>query len=413
MKKTTASARYVPIVAALVLAGVTSPAIAQHPAQARFEELVPWLPEVLPTASEVVAFEEHSQFVYLAGRLPATKKAKRRDSGSEPHIRLILLRPRTLVVDLAPFDAKRHDLGEPTAMSELEWRSGSRERSKRVVCVYRAPGDGGELAMKTPGADDRGTGLTIQTTDRTARLKLPADLDETARITVTTESGRRVLAERRLPDGVLPFGRNGMQLLERWDRPYRSSTRPRWDTEVPSSHLEAAVESGQIRPGRAVVLGCGSGTNAVYLAEQGFDVTAIDIAPTALDLGEEKAKMTGVEVRWMLADVLAPPPGLGPFDFVFDRGCYHHVRRDDAVGYVEMVKELSRVGSQILIIAANADATRHRTRTGVKEEELRGDFSNGFEITRLDRVFFDSSGASNSGHPAWLALIRRVGGDQP
>lgn len=109
----------------------------------------------------------------------------------------------------------------------------------------------------------------------------------------------------------------------------------------------------------------------------------------------------------------SPPPGLEPFDFAFDRGCYHHVRRDDAIGYVEMAKQLSRAGTQILIIAANADATRYRTRSGVKQEELRGDFSKDFEIERLDSFFFDSSGASNSGQPAWLALIRRVGDDQP
>jgi SAM-dependent methyltransferase len=408
MNTTTASARYVPIIAALVLVGVTPPATAEHPAQARFEELVRWLPEGLPTPSEVVAFEEHRQFVYLAGRLPVKKMSKRGGGGPEPRIRLILLRPSTLVVDLGPFDAKRHDVGEPTTMAELEWPSHSRKKAKRVVCVYRSPGEETQLSMEAPNADDHGTGFMIKTGDRVYRLTLPPDLDETARITVTTANGRTVLAKRRLPDGVLPFGREGMRLLERWDSRYRANPRPRWDRESPSSHLRAAVESGQIKPGRAVVLGCGTGTNAIYLADQGFDVTAIDVSPTALDLAEEKAKQANVTVRWMLADVLAPPAGLQPFVFAFDRGCYHHVRRDNALGYVEAAKRYSHPGTQILILASNFNEPGNRGRFGVKEAELRGDFSTGFEFVKLETIRFDPADQSQEGNLAWFALIRRV-----
>ena len=75
-----------------------------------------------------------------------------------------------------------------------------------------------------------------------------------------------------------------------------------------------------IKPGRAVVLGCGTGTNAIYLAKRGFEVTAIDIAPTALNLAQDRAEKADVKVRWLLADVLAPPVDLERFDFIFDRG---------------------------------------------------------------------------------------------
>ena len=58
-------------------------------------------------------------------------------------------------------------------------------------------------------------------------------------------------------------------------------------------------------------------------------MTGIDIAPTALIRAQAKAAEAGVKVHWLLADVTAVP-SLEAFDVVFDRGCYHGVRRGNA-----------------------------------------------------------------------------------
>lgn len=80
------------------------------------------------------------------------------------------------------------------------------------------------------------------------------------------------------------------QLVERWDARYRTEQRPTWDTGRPSSELKRLVEQTTLRTGRVLELGCGTGVNAVYLARQGFEVTAIDLAPTALQIAEERAR---------------------------------------------------------------------------------------------------------------------------
>ena len=91
----------------------------------------------------------------------------------------------------------------------------------------------------------------------------------------------------------------------------------------------------------------------IYLASKGFDVTAIDIAPTALSQAREKADRAGVKVRWLLANVLSLPK-LEPFEFIFDRGCYHEVRFDNAPAYVETVRRLSLPGrTRFLLLAGN------------------------------------------------------------
>ncbi len=204
----------------------------------------------------------------------------------------------------------------------------------------------------------------------------------------------------------LPPGPEAAQLRDRWDAPYRGNSRPGWDTGYPSTELTKAVKEGEVKPGRAIELGCGTGSNAIYLAQQGFDVTAVDVSPTALKRAEEKAEKAGVKIRWLLADVLKLPE-MEPFDFIFDRGCYHGVRRTHATGYVEAVTRLSKPGTRLLIVAGNANESRQSGPPRVKEDELRGDFQAGFNFVRLRETRFDTAENPASGALAWSALIER------
>ena len=205
---------------------------------------------------------------------------------------------------------------------------------------------------------------------------------------------------------MLPHGPEGTRLLQRWDSAYRDGGRPGWDVGRPSSELKKAVEEGTLKPCRAVVLGCGTGTNAIYLAGKGFEVTGIDIAPTALMRARQKARKAEVKVRFLLADVLAPPE-LWPFDLIFDRGCYHGVRRQNAAGYVDTARRLTRPQSRILLLAGNANEERHYGPPRVKEEELRGDFSKSFQFDWLREVRFDTTDPKGKGAMAWSVLLRR------
>ena len=199
------------------------------------------------------------------------------------------------------------------------------------------------------------------------------------------------------------------ELVKHWDARYQQDQRPSWDTGRPSSHLKRWVEDKTLQPGRVVELGCGTGVNAVYLAEQGFQVTAIDVAPTALQLAQERATAAGVKVNWIQADVLAPPP-LEAFDLIFDRGCYHGVRRPDPSRYVEVVKKLCRPGGRVLILAGNAnEAGQHYGPPRVDELELINDFAPGFDIEQLREIRFDTANPDAPGALAWAILLRRKG----
>ena len=86
-----------------------------------------------------------------------------------------------------------------------------------------------------------------------------------------------------------------------------------WHAE-PNRFLAPEVEG--LAPGRALDLACGEGRNAVWLAEQGWDVTAVDFAGVALAKGATMADERGVSVRHVEADVLTWSAPAAAFDLV-------------------------------------------------------------------------------------------------
>lgn len=77
-----------------------------------------------------------------------------------------------------------------------------------------------------------------------------------------------------------------------------------------------AAEVRELEPGRALDVACGEGRNAVWLAEQGWRVTAVDFSDVALAKAAKLASSRGVEVEWVLGDVLEYEPEQRAFDLV-------------------------------------------------------------------------------------------------
>lgn len=90
--------------------------------------------------------------------------------------------------------------------------------------------------------------------------------------------------------------------------------------------------------GRALDIGCGPGRNAVWLAEQGYEVDALDLSPTALDWGRERAAEAGVEVNFVRANVFEWDERGGEYDLVYDSGCFHHLPPHRRVSYRALVE---------------------------------------------------------------------------
>ena len=69
------------------------------------------------------------------------------------------------------------------------------------------------------------------------------------------------------------------RLMFRW-RYFRRRTP--WDTNITPPEVVQCIENEKFPPGRALDLGCGTGTNAIYLAQHGFETVGIDFVPVSI-----------------------------------------------------------------------------------------------------------------------------------
>jgi methyl halide transferase len=191
-----------------------------------------------------------------------------------------------------------------------------------------------------------------------------------------------------------------------WDERYKTGNQP-WDTQRPSAELVRVLAEGFVTPGSALELGCGTGTNAIYLAEQGFRVTAADISAVAIDRARQHAQTALLRIDFFIADVAALP-AQQPFDFVFDRGCYHCVRRTNLPGYLATVDRLTRPGTRFLLLTGNAnDESTSEGPPRVSEQEIRTELGTLFNIEWIRPFHFENVDGS-PGPLAWsVGLVRR------
>jgi 2-polyprenyl-3-methyl-5-hydroxy-6-metoxy-1,4-benzoquinol methylase len=112
--------------------------------------------------------------------------------------------------------------------------------------------------------------------------------------------------------------------------------------------LERALGAFDLRGGRALDVGTGPGTQAIALAERGFETTGTDLAEAAVERARALAGSKGVAVRFVRDDVLDSRLE-GPFDVAFDRGCFHVLPPDRRPTYVETVRRLVAPGGFLFL----------------------------------------------------------------
>ncbi|GAB3268585.1 hypothetical protein GCM10027449_02030 [Sinomonas notoginsengisoli] len=115
------------------------------------------------------------------------------------------------------------------------------------------------------------------------------------------------------------------------------------------SDLTGLVESGTLRPCRVIDLGCGVGDNAVFLAQHGFEVTAVDFAAAAIAKAKEKARQAGVEVNFLVDDLTRLTKVSGEFDLLVDYGVFDDLSARQRAAYVQQVVPLAGPGAKFLL----------------------------------------------------------------
>jgi hypothetical protein len=123
--------------------------------------------------------------------------------------------------------------------------------------------------------------------------------------------------------------------------------------DLPWSHAEPTLFLAEIcrrrKPGKALDIGCGSGTDSVFLASQGWDVTSLDFVPKALELTQQRAEQQGLSITPVVADITnwKPPQ---QYDLVLDHGLLHNMDPVRYAAYRECVlSALAPAGEFVLL----------------------------------------------------------------
>ena len=192
-----------------------------------------------------------------------------------------------------------------------------------------------------------------------------------------------------------------------WDAQYQANRQP-WETGQPSSELRRVLDEYSVRPCRAVELGCGTGSSAVWLASQGFEMTAVDLSPLAIHRSRQRARVAAVSVNFLAADVTDPAVLSDRFDFFFDCGCYHAVRLADGPGYPRVIERVARPGALGLVLMGNAAEPEDDIGPPVLEEwQVRAEWGRGFDILHLRSFRFDPRREGERRYLGWSCGLRR------
>jgi SAM-dependent methyltransferase len=150
-----------------------------------------------------------------------------------------------------------------------------------------------------------------------------------------------------------------------------------WRRTAPPTDLVELIEGpARLEPGRALDIGCGTGTDTIYLAVHGWDVTALDMVPKALATAQRRATAAGVAPRFVEGDVTRLQDlGVGDgYTLLLDFGCFHTLPEDRRPAYVSCVSHAAAPGATLLLYGLRRPPKAAPMHVGISAEEVQQRF---------------------------------------
>nr|MBN1229010.1 class I SAM-dependent methyltransferase [Anaerolineae bacterium] len=176
----------------------------------------------------------------------------------------------------------------------------------------------------------------------------------------------------------------------------------RWDTGITPPEIVDLIEQEKLQPGRALDLGCGTGTNVIYLARHNWQAVGIDYVKTPICAARRKARKASVADKTTLihANVLdLPDLNLGLFDLVMDIGCLHSLPKSELKEYATAISRSTEPGGLFMLYSFRPTPQNQR---GIAPQILESLFLPAFSLT-WSNLGKDTASSSGS---AWYRFER-------
>lgn len=157
-----------------------------------------------------------------------------------------------------------------------------------------------------------------------------------------------------------------------------------WDTNQTPPEVIEFVANYPV--GRALDLGCGTGTNVIYLAQRGWETVGVDYVPQAISIAQRKAKSAKIEATFHHGDVthLEKLPLPTNITYFLDVGCFHTLEEAGQRRYAAECRRLAAPGAYIMLYASFPRIAKSGYRMGVTPEEVANRFAPHFTIDHAD-----------------------------
>lgn len=202
-------------------------------------------------------------------------------------------------------------------------------------------------------------------------------------------------------------GGSSSQERAQWRATYERSPYDQlpWFDPGPSPQVALAVETGFLAKGAEVLdVGCGAGSNVLFLARAGLRASGIDLSPGAVAAARGRAAEARLDVMVQEGDVLALPFSNGSFDALVDNGCFHTIALRRRRRYAEEVHRVLRPGGAFVLSWV---AREHTAATGPSHRPSLGEVVGLLE----SRFLFVRTGfrpaREDEGPSAYFAFLRR------
>lgn len=187
---------------------------------------------------------------------------------------------------------------------------------------------------------------------------------------------------------------------------YRLGFTP-WDRVLPAELAEVITGPNALSPGRALDMGSGKGGKAIFMAQHGWQVTAIENVPRAVDEARRRSSQAGVTIDLREGDVtrleaLDLTPG---YSFVFDFGCYHGLNTKGRDAYGRGVNRVVESGATLLLMGFTK--AMPPVPSGVNAGDLAAHLGSDWQLQWTHPAATGGTSAMNRAMAAWFCLKHR------